>query len=209
MSELPPPPPAPARSFPVGRLLAGAFLVVLGIGWLLETLDVVHLDWDAILPVALILVGLTLGYSAWRGQARGGLIALGIVLTGILTIGTVVDIPFGGGVGDRTERPSSTAAVPGRYELAMGKLTIDLTRLPTQGTEQITVKARVGLGQLVVLVPESVSPPVHAKVGMGDVQVFDQEEGGIAVDLDVAGEQGASYRLELSVGMGQVQVQRG
>ncbi len=210
MSQLPPPPSAPARPFPIGRFLAGAFLVVLGIGWLLDAVGAVHLDWDAILPIALILVGVALGVSAWRGKANGGLIALGVVLTVLLTIGTIVNVPFGGGVGDRTERPTSLASVPGRYELSMGKLTIDLTDLqPTAAGEQVTIKARVGLGQLVVLVPVSESPPVHAKVGVGDAQVFDREEGGIGVDLEVPGDQGASYRLELSVGMGQIQVQGG
>ena len=79
MSQLPPPPSAPPRPFPIGRFLAGAFLVVLGIGWLLDAVGAVSLDWDAILPIALILVGLALGVSAWRGKANGGLIALGIV----------------------------------------------------------------------------------------------------------------------------------
>jgi hypothetical protein len=211
MSELPsPPPPIPTeRAIPIGRLLAGLFLVALGVGWLLDALDVVTIDWDVVLPVALVLVGITLAVAAMRGESHGGLVALGIVLTVILTVGTAVDIPFGGGIGDRTEQPTSLAEVHDSYELSIGKLTLDLTGLPAEhGVAEVTIRAKVGMGQLVVLVPSDASPAVHASVGMGDAQVFDRDEGGVGVKVDVPGDGGVPYRIDLSVGLGQIQVQR-
>jgi hypothetical protein len=210
MSALPPAPTPPPRPFPVARLLTGVFLLLLGLGWLLDSLDVVHLDWQAVLPVALILLGVTLAAAAWRGGGHGGLIALGIVLTVVLTVGTVVDLPLGGGIGDRTERPQSVNALDDRYELLIGKLTLDLTLLPLTSDTQELVRAQVGMGELIVIVPESMRmPPIQAKAGIGEVQLFDRTEGGLAVKDDEPGESGAPVRLELSVGIGQVEVRYG
>ncbi len=208
MSDLPSPPTSsPARRLPIGRLLAGLFLVLLGIGWLLDALDVVTIDWDVVLPVALVLVGVTLAAAAVRGESHGGLVALGIVLTVLLTVGTAVDIPLGGGIGDQSERPTSMVDTQGGYEIAVGKLTVDLTQLPATGSPTATIRARVGIGQLVVLVPDDASPAIHAEVGIGDAQILGREEGGVGVQVDEPGATGAAYRLDLSVGLGQIQVQ--
>jgi hypothetical protein len=212
MSGLPSPPaPAPQKHpLPIGRLLAGLFLVALGVGWLLDSLDILTIDWDVVLPVALVFVGVTLTVAAVRGESHGGLVALGVVLTVILTIGTVVDIPFGGGIGHRTERPTSLAEAHDAYELSIGKLTLDLTSLPAEhALAVVTIRASVGMGQLVVLVPGDASPAVHASVGMGDAQLFGRDEGGVGVKVDEPGAPGTAYRLDLSVGLGQIQVQRG
>lgn len=210
MSSLPSPPVTPPKPLPIGRLLVGAFLVLLGIGWLLDAVDVLSVDWDVVLPVGLILVGIALVFSAWRGEGRGGLIALGVVLTVLLTVGTVVHIPLGAGIGDRTERPATLGAVPERYELSIGKLTVDLTRLPSGATMvPTTIRARVGIGQLIVLLPEGVTPPVKARVGVGEAVAGDRRNGGIGVQLDREGSDAAPFRLDLSVGLGQIEVRYG
>ena len=85
-----PSPPPESRRFPIGRLLAGVFLVLLGLGWLLDALGVPGIDWDLILPAALILVGIGLVVAARQTTGHGGLIALGIVLTVVLSIVTLV-----------------------------------------------------------------------------------------------------------------------
>jgi len=214
MSDLPPPPAAEPKPLAVGRLLLGVFLVLLGVGWLLEALGVVDLDWDLILPVGLIAVGGALVAAAWQGRGRGGLIALGVVLTVVLMVGTVVQVPLGGGVGDRTERPRTLGSVPDRYELSIGKLTVDLSELRWQGETpgEVRVEAAVGIGQLVVLVG-STFPCVstHAQAGLGEVVVFGVSEGGIAPEYDTEAVCLAAPLLVLdaSVGLGQVEVRRG
>ena len=73
-----------------------------------------------------------------------------------------------------------------------------------------TVKARVGIGELVVEVPQGVSLQVVASSGLGNVQVFGEEDGGIASRIDASSEQGGDRRLELDarVGLGEVRVDR-
>ena len=65
-----------ARGVALGRLALGALLLVLGIGWLLEILDVADVAWGAILPAALIVIALALLFGA--GGRHSGLITLGV-----------------------------------------------------------------------------------------------------------------------------------
>jgi len=211
MSALPPPPARDERSAPVGRLLFGVLLILLGIGWLLDSFGGISLDWDLILPIGLIAVGVALVVAAKRGAGRGGLVALGIVLTVLLTIGTVVSIPLGGGVGDRTERPLQLR--DHTYELSVGKLTVDLRRAEVSGdVSEVRVAARVGIGQLVVIVPETIPcVSTHARAGMGELNVFGDTQGGIGPDYRTEAVCLAAplLQLDLSVGLGQVEVRRG
>jgi hypothetical protein len=192
-------------------------VVAVGIGWLLQAFDVADVPWDVILPCALILIGLVLLATARWGGGQGGLIALGIVVTVVLLAGTVVDVPLRGGVGDRTYTPVTVTART--YELAVGNLTIDLTDsgMPSPEPSRIAIEAHVGVGQLVVIVPATfVSVDVHAKAGIGQTNLFGRTQGGFGVDqhygVGRSQEQAGSstlLHLELSVGIGQVEVRRG
>ena len=114
-----PPPPAPAAPAPAGRSLGhivlGAVLVLIGVGWLLEALDVADVPWRFLLPSVLILVGLALTLGARTGR-HGGLVAVGVVLTVLVllagAIEVLVDVPLAGGVGDKTHTPTASVAEP-------------------------------------------------------------------------------------------------
>lgn len=215
MSELPPAPQTPPKPLPIGRLLVGVLIVGLGVIWLLDAVGAVDVDWDVLLPVALIVVGVALVVAAWQGRGRGGLIALGIVLTVILTIATVVRVPLSGGIGDRVEQPTSLGAVADPFELAIGELTVDLNDLTWSGADvpgEVRVEATVGMGQLVVLVgPDFPCVSVHAEAGVGEVVVFGERRSGVSPEFRTEAVCLAAplLALELSVGIGQVEVRRG
>ena len=89
---------------------------------------------------------------------------------------------------------------------------VDLSDLPAPaGPEPAIVRARVGIGQLVVIVPDGVAVRVEGKAGLGNVKVLEREEGGIDVDLVVEPPAGAEPTLDLrlSVGIGEVSVEHG
>ena len=91
----------------------------------------------------------------------------------------------------------------------MGNFELDLRQLQLPlGTT--TVTARVGIGQLVVQVPQGVSVQVVASSGLGEVQVLGEQDNGIANRVDTTAEAGGDRRLELDlrVGIGQVRVER-
>jgi Domain of unknown function (DUF5668) len=214
MSELPPAPEPPPRPVPIGRLLVGVVLVALGAIWLLDAIGAFDVDWDVLLPVVLIVVGAALVVAAWQGRGRGGLIALGVVITVVLSITTIVRVPLSGGIGDRVERPTSLGATVDPFELAIGKLTVDLGDLRWSGTDvpgEVRVEAAVGMGQLVVLVgPDFPCVSVHAEAGMGEVVVFGERRSGVAPEYRTEAVCLAAplLELDLSVGLGQAEVRR-
>jgi Cell wall-active antibiotics response 4TMS YvqF len=210
VSTPPPPPPAPVERSPTaGRLAFGLVLLGIGAGWLLEALGV-DIPWDLVLPSVLIAIGGLLIITARSGAGQGGLITGGVVLTIVLLVGTAFDVPFTGGVGERTVRPTELV-MDREVELAMGELTFDLTEVDfatiVGGTE---LRARVGVGQLMVIVPDDASIRVEARSGLGNVQVFGQEEGGVDAEVTIPAAIGApAITLIATVGIGEVQVEHG
>jgi hypothetical protein len=184
-------------------------LVLVGIAWLLDAAGVV-VPWRAILPASLIAVGLACVAGSFRGRQHA-LMVVGVALLVLLSLGAAVDwdldLPLTG-VGDRSERPTSPAQLR-RYELGVGNFELDLRQLQLPpGTT--TVEARVGIGELVVEVPQGVSVQVVARSGLGEVQVFGEEDGGFSSRIEATSGQGGDRRLVLDarVGLGQVQVER-
>jgi predicted membrane protein len=210
-AELPPPEPT-RRPLPLSRLILGLVLVAIGVIWLLEALDVVSFSLLAVLPGALIVVGIVLIAAARTGR-HSPLIVLGVVLTVILTLASSLDIRLQGGVGERTERPVALADIQSEYRLSVGQLTIDLTSVDFSGSQNTRVTASVGIGQLEIRVPDSAQVVAVAHAGAGQVMVFGREESGFDVDLtarrppgfDVIGATGV-LTLDLSVGLGQIEV---
>ncbi len=209
IAPVPPPPPAAPANRPGGRLVLGLILVLFGVGWLLEALGI-DVPWDVVFPAVLIGIGIMLVSSARSGAGQVGLIVAGIILTIVLVFGTAIDIPLGGGVGDRTVRPTGDRIEP-EYERGIGRLTLDLTALDFGAIDvALDVRARVGIGQLVVIVPQDAPVQVDARSGLGSVRVYGQEEGGIDAELSASAPAGAAViRLEATVGIGEVRIDHG
>jgi hypothetical protein len=206
-------PPPPDHGGPAAAtVLVGALLVLVGIAWLLDASGV-RVPWRAVLPAALIAVGLATAAGAFRGRQHG-MMVVGIVLVVVLSVAVAtdweLDVPLGGGVGDRSEQPSTPADLA-EYRLGVGGFHLDLRQLQVPaGTT--TVEARVGVGELVVEIPDNVSVEVDARSGLGNVRVFGQEESGPGSRVRRNSREGGSgYRrlvLDLRVGIGQVEVDR-
>jgi len=209
----PAPQPPPERAAPrgpaVATVLVGALLVVAGLGWLLDASGV-EVPWRAMLPAALIAVGLATAAGAFRGRQHG-LMVVGVVLVAVLSVAVAadwdLDVPFAGGVGERSEQPTTPADLD-QYRLGIGNLRLDLRQLQVPaGTTR--VEARVGIGELSVELPEGVAVAVDARSGLGNVRALDREEGGLGSRVQVEdGGGGRRLVLDLRVGLGQVQVDR-
>jgi hypothetical protein len=215
VEERPPPSyrrPSILESVPLGRLVLGGILLLGGILWLLSSLDVVEISLTAVLPVALIVLGLALVIGSRTGR-HSGLIVAGVVLTLATAFASTFDIRLEGGVGQREFSPTSIANLEREYRLAMGEMTLDLTRLEfPAGTTR--VDASVGMGELRVRIPDSVVVQAHATAGAGRLVLFGEESNGIDAELSKnqaplgpAPPGGLPILvLELSVGLGQVDV---
>jgi hypothetical protein len=202
--------PAPPRFRPApGRILLSVILIAVGSAWLLDAIGVIEVSWGALLPSALIVVGLALIAGARSGR-HGGLIALGVVLTVLLGLASSLNVPLTAGVGNRTYTPGTTEDLPSRYRLAFGSLEVDLRGMQISAPV-VRVEAQVGFGQLVVRVPNGVALEVHGRVSGGQFVVLGEERNGLNVEDTVrvagAGAQ-ATLVLDLSAGFGSVKVDR-
>jgi hypothetical protein len=202
-------------SLPVGQIVTGAVLIVVGVGWLLSALDVAAIPWRALLAGVLIVVGIALATAAAQGAAPGGLFSTGITLVVILamlsTVTAAFSIPLRGGIGDRDYNPT-TATLKTEYNLIAGQLdlVLDDVSFPEGETR---IEAGVTFGKLVIEdIPEGVAVRVEASATAGQINLFGSIQDGVNID-DVAVDNGfdeASRRLiiDARVGFGQIEVRR-
>ena len=135
----PPPTPTPPRRS-LGTVTVGLVVVAIGTIDLLATLGV-EVPLGVVGPIVLVVLGLGVVVSALRGESAGGAlglaIALGVVLTLGSLVGSVLDVPLRGAIGERHHRPTTAAEVEPAYRVLMGTLTLDLREvdLPAGTTE--------------------------------------------------------------------------
>jgi hypothetical protein len=198
---------------PVGQLVFGLVLVVVGVGWLVTALDLFTIPWRGLMAVVLILVGATLAATA-SAERHSGLVTVGVVLTLLLaSISSVEGLsatPLRGGIGERTYTPATTPELT-EYRLAIGQLEVDLRNLELPEGET-TVVASVTIGQLIVRVPASAAVNVVGKVAAGELDIEGVMYNGVGVD-ETATDDGYEtaprrLRLEVAVGLGNLEVRR-
>jgi hypothetical protein len=111
------------------------------------------------------------------------LIPLALVLAVPLGAVAAADIHFEGGYGDRNYRPTSAAAIPADgYDLAVGDLTINMRGLDLERGEVVELPARLGLGEMNVIVPDRVCVEANADAKAGLLEVRGSESWGADVD---------------------------
>ncbi len=161
---------------PVGRLTLAGVLIAVGVLVLVARLG----DWNPgprpFLGVALLVVGVGLCATAFvPGRTpRGGLIALGVVLSLGMLLASSVPWSDGAGVGDRDYRPTSVAEVRDRYELGAGDMTVDLSRIDVDDIDEpLRIEVDHGVGDLDVILPREADVQLEIDQGVGQAEVFD------------------------------------
>jgi phage shock protein PspC (stress-responsive transcriptional regulator) len=149
----------PRRGPSVAVLGFGVLLIAGAVAFLLDAVGEIDLSAEAV-AVALAAGAALAGAGAIAGaitRRRGvlGLLALGVVLGAAAAGGAYFETELDDGIGLRTERPLTVSEIPETYRLGAGELDIDLRDidLPAGPT---TVRARIGAGELTVLVPPGV-----------------------------------------------------
>jgi phage shock protein PspC (stress-responsive transcriptional regulator) len=128
-----------------------------------------------------IAAGLALVAGAFLGPRLRWLILPAIAVALPAGVVAAADIDVKGGYGDRTYRPATSSAVRDSYRMGAGKLVVDLRGANlTPGDHPI--KLDIGVGEAQLVVPPGVCVSTDSHLGMGGVQVFDRDSGGIDVD---------------------------
>lgn len=210
-----PAPPAPPRERSVlGPVTLSVATLVAGVLLLLREVGVDGITGPRVLAAALLVVGAGLVVATWIGRARW-LFAVGVLLALLLVPAAALDGRLAGGAGERTWVP--VAADDGAsYELGAGEATLDLRRVEPGSVGALT--ARVGLGRLLVLVPDDLRVRVVPEIGLGEL-VRDDGDGRTVssaepfddrgVDEVLLGRaDGRELVLGAEVGLGELEVRR-
>ena len=110
---------------------------------------------------------------AWRVGAAAAVVAVIAAVAG----GAIAAVEAKGGIGDRVERPRTAADLEDEYRLGAGELELDLSKLELPAGET-RVEARLGFGELDIVLPIGVPVDVTSEVNWGDAEVLGREEDG-------------------------------
>ena len=208
-------PPLP-RS-PVGRLTLAGMLIAVGVLVLVARLT----DWDPgprpFVGVALLVVGLGLVAAAFvpGRSGRGGLITVGVVLSLAMVLVSSVPWTGGAGIGDRDHRPASVSEVRGLYELGIGDLTVDLSRIDVDDIDEpLRIEIDHGIGDLDVILPREADVDLELDTGVGQTELPGDlpSDGGFVRGTGSGpgiGDDRAEIVLTVDHGVGDVEVDRG
>jgi len=163
-------------------------------------------DW--LVPAMVITAGVAVVAGAFLKPIRW-LVPPALALALAAGVVSAAGIDLDGGVGQREYRPTSSVDLRDRYELGIGDLVVDLrdTDLPAG---DVPLEVDVGLGQAVVLVPRDVCVATNADIGIGNVRMFERDNGGIDVDFQDTPEAAPDVTrlvLDAEIGVGEVRVQ--
>lgn len=190
----------------VGLGLVGvAMLVLLSRGDLWPSAGA---GWILILAGGLIVLWTSRGGSRARRVAIAATAVLVLLLAAAVTAVAVAftwfDVSLSDGVGTRVYHPQNAAAIQPSYETGIGHLKVDLSRIDP--STQARVKARVGIGELKVIVPRGATVVVDANAKAGDVYVFDRHDDGRNAVVN-SGSSGA-LTIDARIGAGRIDVVR-
>ncbi|MCI0345850.1 MAG: PspC domain-containing protein [Chloroflexi bacterium] len=214
------PPPAPAAPIPAEPVsppsplgwyaLAAAFIGV-GAVAIIDNLSTVPVELADYFGVALLALGIGLLVGALWGRARG-LILIGLAILPFALGSSFVHVPLDGGVGEPYYAPESIGQLRPEYRLAAGGMIFDLTQLEGQ-TGALDMAASVGVGKIVVVLPQDAIIDITSSVEAGRLALFDSERVGTSLRQRVIGNgtgtgTGATMHLTLDVGIGDVFIYR-
>ena len=154
----------------IGSLTVAALFVYTGTAVMLDRLDAVDVDFRVFFAVALAITGAGLLASAFARPARG-LIVLGVALSAPLLLFVAVDVPGGSGIGEARVRVVDVEELEDEYRHGIGQLTVDLRDLDPERTDH-SVDLSLGIGEMLVYVPDSIATTADINVGAGNIRVW-------------------------------------
>ena len=209
----------------LGSLTVAALFVYTGAAVMLDRLDVIETDIGAFFAIALAITGTGLLVSAFTVPARW-LIAVGVGLVPAALLFASVDVTSWRGLGEVRVAPATIDELERDYQHGIGRLLIDLEDLQLDGRDR-SVDVSLGMGEVVVYVPERIRFSADIEVGVGAVterwnylrsggsggwrrEVRDSTDGGIGIDarvvLPTVDDSGGELDFDIDVGMGEVEI---
>jgi|HubBroStandDraft_2_1064218.scaffolds.fasta_scaffold50342_2 phage shock protein PspC (stress-responsive transcriptional regulator) len=129
---------------------------------------------------AVVAIGAVLVVASFTSWARK-LVLPAVVFALAVAVIAAAHVDLHGGMGERSYRPHALSEVRDGYRLGVGRLEIDLRGIAFPAGDTV-LHVRLGMGQLVVLVPRGVCVATSAQIGGGFVGALEGRSGGLDVD---------------------------
>ena len=167
--------------------------------------------------VLVLLAGLAILWTsdASRGNRRSRILLRSLVALTVAVVVAMVaavalavawfDVGLGDGVGTRVESPARSAELKPAYELGVGELRVDLSRLGPV-TSKTHVQAKVGIGELRIVVAPDTPVAVNARAKAGEVYVFSRHDDGRNAEVSTG--VGSLLVIDAKIGAGRIDVIR-
>jgi phage shock protein PspC (stress-responsive transcriptional regulator) len=164
--------------------------------------------------ILLLVVGLAILWISRSERRMGRIIkaltvlvvaALAAFVAAIVLAFSWFNVSLSDGAGNHSYTPATAAAVAPSYKLGLGRLRIDLSGITT-GLRQLHVKARVGIGDLRVIVPQGVPVQVTANAKVGNIKVLGTTDSGHNASIRKGS--GGGLTVDARIGLGNVEVVR-
>ena len=206
------PPPMPSvprrRRYPIGSITVLVVVAAAAIAAAGDAIDWWDVPVLGVVVASVIAVAAGLAISTVVNRAWF-FVPFVVLLAGAATFLVVAEPSLDGGVGERTNRPSTVADAERTHDLAMGELTLDLVDVPLDPDRPVRVNAEVGVGRLHVIVPAGATLVVTSEVGTGHVVIGDREVvAGVRQNdrrtIAAIGEPTGTIELDLRVGIGEI-----
>ncbi|MCP2182591.1 PspC domain-containing protein [Prauserella alba] len=164
--------------------------------------------------IVLAILGAGMVTGAFVGGGRGLIWwAMPTAAVGLL-LATVPVQDYSGGPGEISATPTSAEAVQQRYERTMGQIRLDLRHIADPDADVATT-ARVGAGDIEVLVPDTADVTFECSAHTGTADCLTRSSSGVARDRIAGSDDGTDgpggqrIELVLDAGIGNVEVHRG
>jgi phage shock protein PspC (stress-responsive transcriptional regulator) len=162
--------------------------------------------------VLVLVAGLAVLWASSERRMRGlvvvlitlAAIFLATAVAAVVTAFSWFDVSLGDGVGDQSYVPASVADVRPSYDLGVGNLRLDLSNLRT--TKPLDVTAKVGIGELRVIVPANARVVLDSQVKAGSISALGRQDDGRNARVVVRGR--GTLHLDARVGAGRIDVVR-
>ena len=153
-----------------GSLTVAALFVYAGAAVMLDRLDAVDMDIGVFFAIALAITGTGLLVSAFAVPARG-LIFLGVLLCVPALLLAGADVRWGTGVGEVRVSVTDTEELADEYRHGVGQMVVDLRHLDPDRTDH-SVELSLGVGEMLVYVPDNIFTTADLSVGAGNIRVW-------------------------------------
>lgn len=201
-------PRAPRERSPLGWLVLGIALLVVGVMAILQNLGALDLRLVRYPAMVFVILGTGMMVGAFAGRARW-LVLPAILLVPAVLVLSVIHVPLEGGFGKIAVYARSSGEVAGSYRRVAGDVFVDLTRLQCTDAD-LSLSESTGFGNVTLYVPFDAHVVATGSIGIGETPLSNRTsiDRSFRQTIEPRFGDGPTITADLQAGLGSVSLYR-